>query len=87
MARKDFSMIPNDELEWMVTKFEANEDYLMTVKLINDDVYTFQISTPQMKSIKSLHCITLTDTSGGKRFVAEARKGNYDTSQMEVKFV
>ena len=36
-------MIPNDELEWMVTKFEANEDYLMTVKLINDDVYTFQI--------------------------------------------
>ena len=53
VARKDFSMIPNDELEWMVTKFEANEDYLMTVKLINDDVYTFQISTPQMKSIKS----------------------------------
>ena len=87
VARKDFSMIPNDELEWMVTKFEANEDYLMTVKLINDEVYTFQISTPQIKSIKSLHCITLTDTSGGKRFVAEARKGNYDTSQMEVKFV
>ena len=50
----------------MVTKFEANEDYLMTVKLINDEVYTFQISAPQMKSIKSLHCITLTDTSGGK---------------------
>lgn len=87
LARKDFSIIPKEKLEWMVTKFEANEDYLMTVKLINDEVYTFQISTPQIKSIKSLHCITLTDTSGGKRFVAEARKGNYDTSQMEVKFV
>lgn len=86
VARKDFSIIPKEKLEWMVTRFEANEDYLMTIKLLNDEVYTFQISTPQIKSIKTLHCITLTDTSGGKRFVAEARKGNYDTSQMEVIF-
>lgn len=87
VARKDFSIIPKEKLEWMVTRFEANEDYLMTIKLLNDELYTFQISTPQIKSIKTLHCITLTDTSGGKRFVAEARKGNYDTSQMEIKFI
>ena len=70
VARKDFSIIPKEKLEWMVTRFEVNEDYLMTIKLLNDEVYTFQISTPQIKSIKTLHCITLTDTSGGKRFVA-----------------
>lgn len=86
VARKDFSIIPKEKLEWMVTRFEANEDYLMTIKLLNDEVYTFQISTPQIKSIKTLHCITLTDTSGGKRFVAEARKHNYDSSKMEVIF-
>lgn len=86
LARKDFSIIPKEKLEWMVTRFEANEDYLMTIKLLNDEVYTFQISTPQIKSIKTLHCITLTDTSGGKRFVAEARKHNYDSSKMEVIF-
>ena len=78
VARKDFSIIPKEKLEWMVTRFEANEDYLMTIKLLNDEVYTFQI--------KTLHCITLTDTSGGKRFVAEARKHNYDSSKMEVIF-
>ena len=86
VARKDFSIIPKEKLEWMVTRFEVNEDYLMTIKLLNDEVYTFQISTPQIKSIKTLHCITLTDTSGGKRFVAEARKHNYDSSKMEVIF-
>ena len=86
VARKDFSIIPKEKLEWMVTRFEANEDYLMTIKLLNDELYTFQISTPQIKSIKTLHCITLTDTSGGKRFVAEARKHNYDSSKMEVIF-
>lgn len=86
VARKDFSIIPKEKLEWMVTRFEANEDYLMTIKLLNDEVYTFQISTPQIKSIKNLHCITLTDTSGGKRFVEEARKHNYDSSKMEVIF-
>lgn len=86
VARKDFSIIPKEKLEWMVTRFEANEDYLMTIKLLNDELYIFQISTPQIKSIKTLHCITLTDTSGGKRFVAEARKHNYDSSKMEVIF-
>ena len=86
VARKDFSIIPKEKLEWMVTRFEANEDYLMTIKLLNDEVYTFQISTPQIKSIKTLHCITLTDISGGKRFVAEARKHNYNSSKMEVIF-
>lgn len=27
VARKDFSIIPKEKLEWMVTRFEANEDY------------------------------------------------------------
>lgn len=86
VARKDFSIIPKDKLEWMITNFNVNEDYLMTIRLLNDEIYTFQISTPQIKSIKTLHCITLTDTSGGKRFVSEARKGNYDKSKMEIEF-
>lgn len=86
VARKDFSIIPKDKLEWMVTNFNINEDYLMTIRLLNDETYTFQISTPQIKSIKTLHCITITDTSGGKRFVAEARKGNYDKSKMVIEF-
>lgn len=86
VARKDFSIISKDKLEWMITNFNINEDYLMTIRLLNDETYTFQISTPQIKSIKTLHCITITDTSGGKRFVAEARKGNYDKSKMVIEF-
>lgn len=86
VARKDFSIISKDKLEWMVTNFNINEDYLMTIRLLNDETYTFQISTPQIKSIKTLHCITITDTSGGKRFIAEGRKGNYDKSKMEIEF-
>lgn len=85
-GKKDFTVIPKKDLEWMVTNFDENEDYLITLDFESGQTLTFQASTPIKKTIKDYHSITITDQTENKGFISRLKKGKYDKNKIEVEF-